>query len=85
MRGFTLKLRGVQAEVLAYMAKGHRLLQDKQGGSWLDRVIGNKGSFKVHGNTVSSLRNRGLIEQTETIKFWRRDYVITEAGREAIG
>lgn len=82
-----MKLSEVQREVLEYMVQGSRLLASTNGGSWLDNVSGRKGFYKrVHGNTLYALHKRGYIVRNDAActPWWRRDYEITDAGRDAL-
>jgi len=83
-----MKTSKVQREVLQHMARGHKLYIDKvQGRPWLNQVRGSDGTYeRVHSSTLYALLRRGLIKymSTEITPYWRRDYVITDAGREAL-
>lgn len=82
-----MKLSETQVEVLTHMAAGHKLYRAYRS-PWLDGVPGkHRGlNLRVRGSTLWVLLERGLIERadTEQTPYYRRDYVITEAGREAL-
>lgn len=76
------KLTEVQRRVLGHMAEGFVLYSDQLGTNWLQGLPHNKN--KVHTRTLSSLVKKGLIVLGERRKYYRLDYVITQAGKEAL-
>lgn len=83
----TDKLSKVQAEVLGHMAQGHKMHGSAHAPPYLSGVPGKYGLSKnVHTNTWFALLKRGYIERADTDKtpWWRRDYVITDNGREKL-
>ena len=84
----TNKLSKAQAEVLGHMAQDHKLYASRDGTPWLDKVPGvsRYQYMHVHTNTLYALKSRGYIERADTDKtpWWRRDYVITDKGREKL-
>ena len=82
-----MKISKVQREVLQHMANGSKLysamaVRSTSSHNWLSGEL----CFSLHTNTLKALLARGLIERanTKSTPYWRRDYAITQAGREAI-
>ena len=79
------KLSETQVIVLGHMARGHKLYCSVHGVPWLDGIPGKQRgtSLTVHTNTWVALWKKGCImrKDAENVPFWRRDYVISDAGR----
>lgn len=80
------KLSKVQKEVLGHMVQGHKIYSSHEH-TWLDKVPDKRGGYKsVHANTLYALRVRDCVERVDTDKtpWYRRDYAITDTGRELL-
>ena len=81
-----IKLSVVQIEVLGHMAQGHKVYSSHEH-TWLDGVPDKRTVYKsVHANTLYALLDKNCVENVDTDKtpFWRRDYAITDTGRELL-
>lgn len=80
------KLSKVQIEVLGHMSQGHKVYSSHEH-TWLDGVPDKYTVSKsVHGNTLYALLNKNCIEKANTDRtpWYRRDYAITDTGRELL-
>ncbi len=79
------RLSKVQIEVLSHMAQGHKVYNSNEH-TWLDKVPGDRGHKKVYFNTLFALLKKGCVEKANTDRtpWYRRDYAITDTGRELL-
>lgn len=84
----TKKLSAAQVKVLYHMAQGHKLYCATHVTPWLDGVPDkdNRFNLRVHTNTGFALLERDCIvrDDTDTTPWWRRDYAITDIGRNLL-
>lgn len=82
------KLSVVQIEVLGHMAQGHEIRRSGPGTPYLDGVQPDRYevSKHVHSNTLYALLNKDCVEKVNTDRtpWYRRDYAITDKGRELL-
>lgn len=82
------RLSPIQAEVLQLMVEGHTFHYCKGTLPWLKDARGRLRWTKLilRNSTLYALKDRGYITLFDTLAtpWWRRDYIITEAGEKAL-
>lgn len=86
------KLTPAHRFILTHMARGTLLMTSSTAGlPWLNKVPGNDprqpGLYRrVQSGAVAALRRREYIAlaSTPNTPWWRRDYAITDLGRQAL-